>query len=107
MSNHHENDHHDQPPRGNPSANGHGAAGGFGAPHAHHAPAQAGSGLAQAHPALALPQGAANSAVGVAELWLVLRRWGWKCTVLGSVLSVTACTVVWLMFVPKYESSAW
>jgi polysaccharide biosynthesis transport protein len=44
---------------------------------------------------------------GISDLLLVLRRWWWKCTLVGVVLAAATGAVVWATFTPVYEAIAW
>src|SRR6185437_13775805 len=46
------------------------------------------------------------SAYTAGDAWLVMRRWGWKCTASGLLLAVAAAAIVWLTFVPTYDAAA-
>ena len=48
-----------------------------------------------------------RATVGMADLWVVVRRWGWRCASAGLALALAASAVVWFTFSPKYEASAW
>jgi capsular exopolysaccharide synthesis family protein len=44
--------------------------------------------------------------VSMSEVLFVLRRWWWRCTLLGIPLAVGAFAAVWFSFVPQYEATA-